>query len=476
MNKPNKTLGSNVPRFANKSKQRGIALLILGVILALAGSMYVLQQLDAKALKVERDKKTAAALAQAKTALIGYAAGVDLPNTSCAPVASNNCVRLGDLPCPDTNNDGIAEPSCGNAVGTTGQSSRLGRLPWKTLKINDVRDGNGERLWYAVSNNFKYNTRTTCNSPGGVGCLNSDTTGTITFRDTSGTVTKNASIGNGIVAVIISPGAPITRNDSIVQERACSGCDLLAINYLDNLTSSSDDNASFVDSSATDGFIQGPIFNASGGTIINDTILTITTEEVIPLLEKRVAGEVLNCLKNYASSPHQTITQGRHPWAVSPSAYPSFIDSSSNVRVGRIPDTAFSRTVTDGSGNMPGAWPGSCKIFSASGWWLNWKELVFYGVGYDRDPSNGAIPPCGDSLNDCLTIVTSTGNQTNKSVAVIVAGKILSGQNRSVKTNISNYLEGENRTTVTGVNPDGGDAWFVQAKASSSFNDIVVYY
>ena len=32
-----------------------------------------------------------------------------------------------------------------------------GRLPWKTLAIPDLRDGAGERLWYAVSVRFKRN-------------------------------------------------------------------------------------------------------------------------------------------------------------------------------------------------------------------------------------------------------------------------------------------------------------------------------
>ena len=126
-------------------------------------------------LQIERDKKTAEALAQAKEALIGYAINVQFPNSnSCYNTFThiNNCPRPGELPCPDTNNDGSAD-SCSN------QSDRLGRLPWKTLGLPDLRDGSGERLWYAVSNNFKNNPRGNCYTAGSSGCLNSDTMGTI---------------------------------------------------------------------------------------------------------------------------------------------------------------------------------------------------------------------------------------------------------------------------------------------------------
>jgi hypothetical protein len=27
-------------------------------------------------------------------------------------------------------------------------NQRMGRLPWKTLRLPDLRDGHGERLWY----------------------------------------------------------------------------------------------------------------------------------------------------------------------------------------------------------------------------------------------------------------------------------------------------------------------------------------
>lgn len=464
----------------NPKKQTGITLLIFAVLIVVVSSAALFSILSSNSIRNERDRKTSLALAEAKASLIGFAASVDLPNTNCT-AGNNNCARLGDLPCPDMDDDGDAESSCGNSAGTTGQADRIGRLPWKTLGLPDLRDGNGDRLWYAVSNNFKNNFRTSCEAPGDAGCLNSDTVGTITIRSNDGTVIKNASVGAGVVAVVFSPGTPITREDGVVQDRGCAGCNINPINYLDNI-GGTDDNASFVDSSATDGFIIGPILNGEGASLINDKLLVITTEELMPVLEKRVSIEVLNCLKSYALNNPGGID--RHPWATDLTSYVDVTDR----RLGRIPDTLFTRTrdssLSGFSYRMNNVWTASCAIYSTTGWWINWKELLFYAVAWDKDPSNTfpspgpSAPPCDDGeLNDCLTIVTSSGNQNHQKVVVIVAGKALAGQDRSDMTQLSNYLEGDNviSTAIT-RNPGGEDAFFEQGSASSTFNDVVVSY
>src|SRR5258708_29066232 len=43
----------------------------------------------------------------------------------------------------------------------------IGRIPWKTLGIDDLRDASGERLWYALAHNFRKLSGTTV--------INSDT-------------------------------------------------------------------------------------------------------------------------------------------------------------------------------------------------------------------------------------------------------------------------------------------------------------
>lgn len=469
----------HIPQAIGKN-QHGISLLVLVLLIATVTFSFLFSTLNINTIKNERDKKTAAALAEAKAALIGFAVSVNLPNSNCT-AANNNCARLGDLPCPDTDDDGDAESSCGNAAGTTGQDNRIGRLPWKTLDIPDLRDGNGDRLWYAVSNNFKNNFRTSCQASADPGCLNSDTVGTITVRRSDGTVINNANTGSGVVAVVFSPGTPITREDGAVQDRGCSGCTTNSINYLDNLAGT-DDNASFIDGSATDGFVMGPVLDSDGVTIINDKLIAITTEELMPLLEKRVSIEVLDCMKDYALNNPGGVD--RHPWAANLTSYADVMDR----RFGRIPDTTFVRTRSSSQSGfsylMNQSWTSSCRINSTSGWWLNWKQLVFYAVAWDKDPSNTfpspgpSAPPCDDGeLNDCLTVVTSSGNKNHQKAVVIVAGKALAGQDRSNTTLLSNYLEGNNVTSTSATrNPGGEDAFFEQGSSSSIFNDVVVSY
>lgn len=120
--------------------QQGVALLILMLILLISASTVLFSMISGNNAKFERDKKTSEVLSEAKVALLSYATSVNLSHADCAGSPNPaSCRRPGDLPCPDTNNDGVAETSCGNSTGTTGQASRLGRLPWKTLGLHDIR-------------------------------------------------------------------------------------------------------------------------------------------------------------------------------------------------------------------------------------------------------------------------------------------------------------------------------------------------
>lgn len=464
-------------------RQKGSALLIILLIVGVGAVTLLVNALNKANVQIARDKITAAALAQAKEALIGYAASVAL--------TSAGTKRPGDLPCPDLDNDGVAETSCGNASGTTGQNLRLGRLPWKTLKLPDLRDGYGERLWYAVSNNFKNNTRTLCTSPGMAGCLNSDTNGTITVRDSNGNVILDAVGTTGAVAVIFAPGTPLIRQgDTVQQDRSCALCDAQQvcptpftnsplcnpINYLD--IAFGENNANFQDGTNTDGFIQGPV-NVAGAMILNDRLLTITPNDLMPALGKRVAAEVLACFTDYAA---KSSNQGRYPWAapLNTGASPSYSDVSDS-RFGRIPDTlvGFANTVAS-SGTlypMDDGWTLSCKIDSISGWWLNWKEIVFYAVADAYKPVNLDVPPvpapgCGVT-GTCLTVNPPSAT-TNKQVAILVAGRRLAGisggQPRTTNTEkgtIANYLENENSTP--------GDELFERNAITSTFNDATTF-
>ena len=141
-------------------RQRGAAVLVLMLILGLIAAFFAINTFNRSSLN-ERNRIAANTLAQAKEALIGYAATYRDGHTDQA---------FGFLPCPDTNTDGSPELSCGDR-----DASRLGRLPWKTLGLPALRDNAGECLWYAISGHAKYNPKTLA--------LNWDTTGQFVIQD-----------------------------------------------------------------------------------------------------------------------------------------------------------------------------------------------------------------------------------------------------------------------------------------------------
>lgn len=423
------------------SKQRGMTLVMLIFIVGLAATGYLLHALNPAAMQNQRDKKTAAALAEAKAALIGYAAGVDLTPGFC----TTNCPRPGDLPCPDTDNDGVAEFACGNASGTTGQSSRLGRLPWVTLGLPDLRDGSGERLWYAVSNRYKNNTR--------YRPLNSDTEATITLRNAAGSIINNATSATGLAAVVIAPGEAIVRQDTQLQVRNDANQNI-ASQYLD--IALGEDNQNFNDGT-TNGFISGLIKSMDGSVIVNDRIVAISRDEILKVMETRVLAEVENSLLDYycgTGNVNYSTKSCTAPGSSFP--YPSTFDNT-----GCLGSTSAASACSEGTvmrGRIP-AYPvspwSSTSILRASrnnNWFqMNaWREAIYYAVA----------PACVTGTVNCngvglLTVKNSKLlPESDKRLVLIATGRILGEQLRSntlSKTNEVNYLEGENYAPLDNV-------------------------
>jgi type II secretory pathway pseudopilin PulG len=351
------------------SRQRGTLLLLLLVLALAAIAGVVAMDLAAAAGGAQRERLSESALAQAREALIAYA--VDRPITAA--------VGPGYLPCPDLDNDGWAEATCGSLSGDTGQEQRLGRLPWKTLGLPDLRDGYGERLWYAVSS--KYKGLLNCGASHGCLDMSPDSAlGTITVRDASGVILHDGTIAEsyranegGAIAVIFAPGAPISRADGTPQSRECASgdCDTAARcvaippqhaatcdpgNYLDKAADarfSYEDNADFVDRNDAagrprndNGFIAGPVMLPSGRLGVNDRLTVISYRDLMPRLMERVAREVVSCLTFYASRPENG---GRLPWPA-PVCRQSSGDwaGRAGVHFGRIPDTPFDAMSANG--------------------------------------------------------------------------------------------------------------------------------
>ncbi|MFZ5523789.1 MAG: hypothetical protein ACOY9D_06860 [Pseudomonadota bacterium] len=308
-----------------------IVILVVGFAAVLVGA------LSLSALNSARQERTSAALVQARDALLGRA------------VSDNN--MPGSLPCPDTDNDGSSELLSGNDC-----PSYIGRLPWRTLKLSDLRDGNAERLWYALSPAFRDDASA---QP-----LNSNTKGTLLVYSADG-VTPQTETGYSAVAVLFSPGSAMgsqTRNTTAEQNSAA--------NYLDIANGSNNASAA------------GPFIAGAKSDTFNDQLLFITTKDLMPLVEQRVAGEVKRVLDKYFTD------NGYYPWADTIGSAANY-NSDNGENRGWLPDNA--------SGG------GSPDWTSLPSWFLpnQWYTLIYYSVAenYTADPAG-----CSSCIDSTLSV------------------------------------------------------------------------
>ncbi|MHC4783989.1 MAG: hypothetical protein ACYTE0_13220 [Planctomycetota bacterium] len=271
-----------------------IALMGLGGVVLVGFSQEAKQQVDH-----ERYLHNKRVLEEAKQALLMYAYNYPVNN----PVPANNPRRgPGRLPCPDTSNNGSPNASfdCENVTGV------VGRFPWNDPDMNlyDMRDASGERLWYAVSENFANNRSTLA-----ADVVNSDTTGTITIHDQSGAVMYDNNL-EGVAAVIIAPGAEIDRNGT-PQDRAADINN--PVHFLDLFGAL--DNSDFVNAPSANGFVLGPIFDANGDVIVNDQMILITADELTAVAEKATLEAYRDAIDDYQQAIWgAAVANYRYPW------------------------------------------------------------------------------------------------------------------------------------------------------------------
>jgi len=246
--------------------ESGAALLLLMLVIIVGASFILVSSLNTNLRQYDRQGKTAVTLSDAKAALITYA--LTYPEKNLNPDDGP-----GYLPCPDRTDPVNGTPGL---IGSAGSSCSLsggtiiGRFPWKSLNTSDLRDHTGERLWYAVSENFK-------NNPKVLPYLNSDSPGTI-----------SVDAVDDIVAVIIAPGTPVAAQDRDISNAAAL---INAANYLEGGNESGFDSYT---SRATGEF--------------NDQIIYITRQELMDSVEQRVVNRVRGILQNYYT------TYGAYPW------------------------------------------------------------------------------------------------------------------------------------------------------------------
>lgn len=431
--------------------------MVIVFMIAMAATTVMVNSVSKIQLKSERDKKTQQALAEAKAAILSYTLTLDLSQFSCG----SNCRRPGDLPCPDTNNDGYADTPCaGNA---------LGRLPWRTLGISDLRDGYNERLWYAVSVNFKNTPRS--------GVLNSDSIGSITVRNSSGLIVNDGTSTTGVVAVVISPGDRITRQDGVVQSH---NDDLAAINYLDVSTTLGEDNKDFINND-TNGFILGPVYDADNNLLINDQLATISRDEMMHQMEVRVVTEVRNNLVDYycdddgvanyeiATCDDNTTTH----------FFPSPASFDDNTCLGSVNISACNENLANSThGRIPANltlsardWNSTSRLHGTSNnnWFQQngWREVIHYAVASTCMTGTANCDTLGGNLTLSNAFVTPIDN---KKITLIATGTAIGVQTRASTINKSaeeNYLESSNLSPLDDV--------YVRAESlNNTNNDLAI--
>jgi hypothetical protein len=407
--------------------------------------------------KLQRDQRTMDTLVRAKQALIDYAVQYDKTHSGQA---------AGFLPCPDmnaSNGEGSSPLSCDLT-----NVSVIGKFPWRTLDVEDLRDGSGECLWYAVSGTFKNNPKTNAFP------LNWDATGLFEiFADDGVTKLAGTTPADRAVAVIFAPG--IAQGNTQARAGAlstptCGGGDYDASHYLEAAAGINNWSVSNVAGALTS-FIQGKESNT-----FNDRLVYITPKDIFDSIERRADfyakpnGIVRTMMKQaadcIASRANKNTSAGDAlVWAADSASFGSLQDFDNNSmysdtsqqRFGRV---SFDITKSIANTNVSGPPVNPKQLMIAancdsdwndwSGWWAEWKDHFFYAVAKDQAP---------DSDGDCSvhSSCLSINNGTPKYAGIVIfAGRPLPGQTRSLAADRqvrSNYLEGNNQSVIPGSGP-----------------------
>ena len=365
-------------------RQSGAVFIVMLVILIMGVTFFLVSSLSKVTLQTARNEQSADLLAQAKDVIVGYmlsGAGGIPPGWMMAPDVLDRPMsteRLPDGVTQGSNYDGMTEAGCFNInnsantppytplTATASNMRCLGRLPWKSLGMSisapSENDPLGVMPWYAFSSNLM-NASLPINSE-----LLNVTSNWLTVRDMNGNV-----LSNRVAFLIIIPGPPLQGQarpsspslgapsqylDSITVPNPCTATPCVSGTYSNfNLASHDPFTSGFImgaeqrwiDDPANPGKqIADPNYN------FNDKLLYVTIDELIPLIEKRMAREVKNCLDDYAAAPGNT--NHKYPWAalVSDNSTPLNRPGTHDVRFGRLPEIANTSTT---SGSTPPTGP-----------------------------------------------------------------------------------------------------------------------
>jgi hypothetical protein len=321
------------PRANTPKGERGIALLVLLTLIVLALSSILVARLGSRTqFQSELVPRHSASLAVARDGLIAWAV---THSGTLEPPDDDLDYRLlgpGLLPCPDTDDDGFPDSPC--PPGT------LGRLPWKFLGLTDLRDSASERLWYAISDNFRFHSGSAV-AGSGPSTLVDDSqnfialgvqVNDVVINPRDGSMGRVAAIPDNTTLTLAAPGLEGGTNNTFAVADA----------YFVHRPVNSE-SAGALEFDGQDGFVAivlapGPIVagqsrgggqlnnpanffeeenaNAADGRYVstsvnapfNDSAIGITANVLLSAVERRVAAELAVSMNEYRA------TFGRYPW------------------------------------------------------------------------------------------------------------------------------------------------------------------
>jgi hypothetical protein len=389
------------PAVANH--QRGAALLVILLGVGLLAAYFALGLLNGPNAPRERQRQAANRLSDAKQALIGFAATYR---------DSHADEPFGFLPCPDSNNDGLANDTPCAAAGV----SLEGRLPWRHLALPALRDADGECLWYALSGIAKDNPKTTP--------FNWDSLGQYVVRDFSGTLLTGATPHERPLAIVLAAGQTLAAQTRAGGAGECGG----SLNTADYFEGIAPPVAGITTVTlANDASI------ANGNN--NDRGLWLSSNEVFSRVMRRTDfAEDINVLLNDLSVCLNNLPPASLPATTTPNPGNKGMD---NV-FASCPNTGSTRRI-----NVRNHW---------------WNNLLY---------ARPATP---------ASITTGSSTTTGCQAVLIFGGRRATGQNRTIAAETGNattfgnpamYLEGINATTYPNSGNYNGLASFDATQPSS---------
>lgn len=486
-------------RSSLRRNQPGFMLIALLALLAMGGLYFLISNLTPEAIEARRQAKTEAALSQARDAVMGYV----LTYRDRQPGR-----MYGYLPMPDLGKSRATttDPNCQDAGGRILEGCEaysasgitdllvdkikptiIGRLPWRTLGIEPLRDGHGECLWLIVSSPHLAENASDPDTP----AMNWDTLGQLDIVVANGTDTLSSTLDNTIaraherpIAIIYAPGPPLpgqdrTRSaDDYVDE--CGG-NYVAKNYLDPWTPTptsgvvtnyleGNNNANDTKESAErlaspkQMLVSGKVSKlgsnylpsgCAGGNcelVANDVGLPITGDTLFSAIRKNKTfrNEITSMLNAMGACLEPTV-------AFTPVA----INGTADANRGKVPDAAKCSTVEQ----------------NAPGYFDHYRDQVFAAVVPDINTCKTAFSTLGNCFD--VTIQGQGAPQKKKCHAVLILG----GQRGPGQIRVSdpdrktpgNYLEGDNLTSFTLGNSvfKGAEKFAAVSSALPAHTDVV---